>query len=195
MNEGAAEAGVTMARAIVTHGAFVPALIALAGCGIIGPIYDPSLRNAPRFSCADVVLPPDASQCFRFERRRIGGERLAMNDGTLDAETEILAFQTGRPECATGDLTFATATGSAQDAGSLHILAFAGSGAQVGRDHRWDSPFERRTFRLRGAGGPFIAAPGIRIRSAAGGFRLDRICLHDYWRRDILPLRASTDRR
>jgi hypothetical protein len=75
------------------------------------------------------------------------------------------------------------------------MLAFAGTGAQVGRTHDWNAPFAQRAFRLRGAGGPFIAAPGIRIRSAAGGFRLERLCVADYWRRDILPLRASMDSR
>lgn len=184
-----------MAKGLAARGTVLPVMLMLAGCGIVGPIYDPSLRNAPRFACADVVPPPEAAQCFRFERRRIGGERLEMNDGTLDAETEIFAFQTGSPGCATGDLTFAVIAGSAASAGRLEMLAFAGTGVQVGRHHEWDAPFQQRAFRLRGAGGPFISGPSIRVRSAAGGFRLHRLCLADYWRRDILPLRASMDRR
>lgn len=184
-----------MAKALAARGTMLPVMLMLAGCGIVGPIYDPSLRNAPRLACADVTPPPDAPQCFRFERRRIGGERLEMSDGALDPDTEILAFQTGEAGCATGDLTFALIAGSAQDAGRLEILAFAGIGAQAGRTYEWNEAFERRVFRLRGAGGPFIAGPGIRIRSEAGRFRLDRVCLADYWRRDILPLRASMDQR
>ena len=184
-----------MAKALAARGTMLPVMLMLAGCGIVGPIYDPSLRNPPRFACADVVLPPDAPQCFRFERHRIGGERLEMNDGALTPDTEILAFQTGMAGCATGDLTFAVIAGSAEHAGRVEILAFAGTGAQVGRTFEWDEAFQRRTFRLRGAGGPFIARPGIRVRSEAGRFRLDRVCLADYWRRDILPLRASMDQR
>lgn len=175
--------------------AVLPMTLMLAGCGIAGPLYDPGLRNAPRLACAEIAPPPDARQCFRFERRRIDGERLDMNDGTLDADTEILAFQTGAPGCSSGDHTFVTVTGSAEGAGALHILAFAGTGVQVGRAHDWDRSFANRAFRLRGAGGPFVAGTGIRVRSAAGAFRLERVCLADYWRRDFLPLRASMDQR
>jgi len=179
----------------MARGAVLPLTVLLAGCGIAGPIYDPGLRNAPRTACAEIAPPPDSRQCFRFERRRIDGERLEMNDGLLDAGTEILAFQTGAPGCATGDLTFATVAGSADGAGALQILAFAGTGIQVGQAHDWDEAFADRTFRLRGAGGPFIAGTGVRVRSAAGNFRVRRLCLADYWRRDALPLRASMDRR
>lgn len=168
----------------------LPVLAALAGCGIAGPIYDPGLRHAPRAACAEVAPPPDRPQCFRFERRRIGGERLEMNDGTLDGETELLAFLTGGPGCAGGDLHFTTVSGSAEAPGQLQVLAFAGTSAQRGHDFAWDAPFAGRTFTYRGVGGPFVNATGIRLR-APRGFRVQRVCLADYWRQDIVPLRAS----
>ncbi len=172
----------------------LPALAALAGCGIVGPIYDPGLRGAPRYACAEVAPAADTAQCFRFERRRIGGERLEMNDGSLDGDTELLAFLTGGPGCADGDLHYATVTGASAEPGQLSVLAFTGTGAQHGRDYQWREAFAARTFRLSGAGGPFVNATGIRVRAAAGGFRVARVCLADYWRRDILPLRASMRR-
>lgn len=165
-------------------------LAALAGCGIVGPIYDPGFRHAPRTACAEVAPPPDRPQCFRFERRRIGGERLEMNDGTLDGETELLAFLTGGPGCAGGDLHYATVSGGAEAAGQLQVLAFAGTGVQHGQSFRWDQPFAGRTFTSRNVGGPFLNATGIRLR-APQGFRVQRVCMADYWREDILPLRAS----
>ncbi|MGQ0660364.1 hypothetical protein [Sphingosinicella sp.] len=177
--------------AILSRWTALPALMALAGCGIVGPIYDPGLRGAPRMACAEVAPVADAAQCFRFERRRIGGERLEMNDGGLDGETELLAFLTGGPGCAGGDLHYATVTGEASEPGRLSVLAFTGTGALNGRDYEWREPFAVRTFRLSGAGGPFVNATGIRVRAPAGGFRVARVCLADYWREDILPLRAS----
>jgi hypothetical protein len=180
--------------AMVRRADFLPALLALGGCGIAGPYYDPGLGSAPRLACAEISPPPDAPQCFRFERRRIGGERLAMNDGALDAETELLAFATHAEGCAGGDLTFATVTGSAAEAGTLSIQAFGSTGAQIQRSHEWDESFVSRTFRLRGAGGPLVNAIGVRVRSARGGLRVQRVCLADYWREDILPLRASRRR-
>lgn len=176
--------------AIVKHAAFLPALLALTGCGIAGPIYDHSLNNAPRLACAETAPPPDRPQCFRFERRRIDGGRLQMNDGTLDADTELLAFLTGGPGCAGGDLHYATVTGAAESAGSVSIIAFTGTGAQRQRDYAWEEGFTGRTFRVSGVGGPFVNATGIRVR-ASSGFRVQRICLADYWRQDALPLRAS----
>lgn len=172
----------------------VPALAALAGCGIAGPIIDPGLRNAPRMACAEVAPAADRPQCFRFERRRIDGERLAMNDGSLDGETELLAFLTGGPDCAGGDLHFAAVTGSAAAPGGISVLAFAGTGAQRGHDFAWDEPIASRSFAYRGVGGPFVNATGIRVRSRDAGFRVERICLADYWREDILPLRTSRRR-
>lgn len=182
----------------------LPALAALAGCGIVGPIYDPGLGGAPRTACADVALQAmrdgssvvanavsGAPQCFRFERRRIGGERLELNDGSLDAETELLAFVTGGPGCAGGDLTFATVTGASAQPGRLQMLAFGGTGAQIGADHEWSEPFAMRTFRVRNVNGPFINMSGLRLRAPDGGFRVKRVCMADYWREDILPLRAS----
>ena len=178
---------------LVRRWSALPALAALAGCGIVGPIYDRGLRNAPRMACAEVAPAAGTPQCFRFERRRIGGERLEMNDGTLDGETELLAFLTGGPGCAGGDLHFATVSGSAAAAGRLQVLAFSGTGAQLGHDFAWDAPFAAHTFAYRGAGGPFVNATGIRVR-APQGFKVERVCLADYWREDILPLRASRRR-
>ena len=40
---------------IVRRWAALPALAALAGCGIVGPIYDPGLSGAPRMACAEVA--------------------------------------------------------------------------------------------------------------------------------------------
>ena len=172
---------------IATRGAGLLAILALTGCGIAGPILDPGLNRAPRLACAEVAPPPEAGpQCFRFERRAIGGGRLEMNDGTLDAETEILAFATGATGCNGGDHTFATVAGAAGEAGTVSVLAFGGTGAQIGHDYAWDEPFAARTFRLRGVGGPFVNANGIRVRSGTGQFRLTRVCFADYWRRDIL---------
>lgn len=173
----------------------LPALAALAGCGIVGPIYDPGLHNAPRMACAEIAPAPDRPQCFRFERRRIGGERLEMNDGSLDADTELLAFVTGGPGCAGGDLTFATATGAAGAPGRLSMLAFGATGAQVGADHAWREGFAARTFRVRNVNGPFVNMSGLRLRAPDGGFRVERVCMADYWRQDILPLRASREQR
>jgi hypothetical protein len=172
----------------------LPALAALAGCGIVGPIYNPSLSGAPRMACAEIAPAADRPQCFRFERRRIGGERLEMNDGSLDAETELLAFLTGGPGCAGGDLHFAAVTGTAAEPGRISALAFSGTGAQRGQDFEWDEPVASRSFAWRGVGGPFVNATGIRVRSAGGGFRVERVCLADYWREDIIPLRASRRR-
>lgn len=176
---------------LVRHWSALPALAALAGCGIAGPIYNPGLSGAPRTACAEVAPAPNAAQCFRFERRRIGGERLDMNDGTLDPETELLAFVTGGPSCAGGDLTFATVTGAAGEPGRLQMLAFGGTGAQIGADHAWREAFAARTFRVRNVNGPFINMSGLRLRAPEGGFRVSQVCMADYWRQDILPLRAS----
>jgi len=178
---------------IVRHWSALPVLAALAGCGIAGPLYDPGLRHAPRTACAEVAPPPDRPQCFRFERRRIGGERLEMNDGTLDGETELLAFLTGGPGCAGGDLHYATVSGGADAPGQLQVLAFAGTSAQHGQSFTWDRPLATRTFTVRQVGGPLVNATGIRVR-APQGFRVQRVCLADYWRQDILPLRASRSR-
>ncbi len=168
---------------IAKRGAGLFGLLALTGCGIAGPIMDPGLNRAPRLACAEVTPPPEAGpQCFRFERRAIGGGRLEMNDGALDAETEILAFATGAAGCSGGDHSFATVAGAAGEAGAVSVLAFGGTGAQIGQDYAWDAPFAARVFRLRGVGGPFINANGIRIRSSTGQFRLSRVCFADYWR-------------
>lgn len=184
-----------MARLVAARGTVLPVMLMLAGCGIVGPIYDPGLRNAPRLACASIAPADDPQQCIRFERRRLNGERLSGNDGQLDAETEWLAFRVTRPDCATGDLTFATVTGHSSQPGRLSILAFGAAGGQVSAEHAWRESFggQPRTFRLRGAGGPFVNAIGISIRAPAGGFRVERVCFADYWRRDILPLRASMD--
>ncbi len=174
----------------LARGSILLPLLMLTGCGIAGPILNPSMTRAPHFACADIVPPPEAGpQCFRFERRRIGGERLEMNDGVLDAETEILAFRTGAAGCSGGDHSFATVAGDAAAAGALSVLAFAGTGAQIGRDYRWEAPFAGRVFRLRGVGGTFVNAGGVRLRSATGGFRVSRVCFADYWRRDLLRRR------
>jgi len=170
---------------IATRGAGLLGILALTGCGIAGPILNPSMSRAPHLACAEIAPPPEAGpQCFRFERRAIGGGRLEMNDGALDAETEILAFSTGAAGCG-GDHSFATVAGAAAQAGALSVLAFGGTGAQVGQDYDWDAPFAARIFRLRGVGGTFVNANGVRIRSAAGGFRVSRVCFADYWGRDV----------
>jgi hypothetical protein len=178
----------------VRHWSAVPALAALAGCGIAGPIVNPGLTNAHRMACAEVAPAAGRPQCFRFERRRIGGERLEMNDGGLDGETELLAFLTGGPGCAGGDLHFAAVTGTAAERGRISVLAFSGTGAQLGHEFDWDGPIASRSFAFRGAGGPFVNASGIRVRSAGAGFRVERVCLADYWREDIIPLRAGRRR-
>jgi hypothetical protein len=179
---------------LVRRWSALPALAALAGCGIVGPIYDPGLRGAPRMACAEVAPAADTPQCFRFERRRIGGERLEMNDGSLDGDTELLAFLTGGEGCADGDLHFAAVTGASDEPGQLSVLAFSGTGAQRGHDFQWREAFASRSFAFRGVGGPFVNATGLRIRAPEGGFQVQRVCLADYWRQDIWPLRASRRR-
>jgi predicted small lipoprotein YifL len=178
---------------IVRRWSALPTLVALTGCGVVAPLYDPGMRRAPRTACAEVAPAPDRPQCFRFERRRIGGERLEMNDGTLDGETELIAFLTGGPGCAGGDLHYAAVSGAASAPGQLQVLAFAGTSAQRGHDFSWDQPFAARSFAYSGVGGPFVNATGIRLR-APQGFRVQRVCLADYWREDIVPLRASRRR-
>ena len=148
------------------HAALAGTLLALAACGLYGPIVDPSMRGARSMACGSVAPVPngDEPQCFAISRV---------------SEGEVRAVLSGAGECA-GDYRHATVTGSADGPGELSV-AVGGPTAFTApnRTWRWREGFAGRTFVLREVGTTF-QIPGAAIIRHNPGFRLERVCFASY---------------
>lgn len=156
-------------------------LAALAGCGIVGPIANPSASRAPYESCGYVAPPPEARQCFTLQRQTADGEALPMNDGTIAAGEQMLAVPTGAPGCAR-EHTFATVTGDADAPGAMSMFVFGVGFGLVHRDFAWSAPASGRSFAVPRIGGPILNPQGATVRATAGSFRVSEICFKAFHR-------------
>ncbi len=168
------------------HFAGAAMLTALAGCGVVGPIANPSASRAPFESCGYVAPPPEARQCFTLQRQTVAGEALPMNDGTIAAGEQIRAMPTGAPGCAR-EHTFATVTGDAvsvdaEGRGKMSMFVFGVGFGLVHRDFDWRAPVDNRSFAVPHIGGPTLNPQGATVRASRGSFRVSDICFKAFHR-------------
>lgn len=154
-------------------------LAALAGCGVVGPVVNPSATRAPYFACGYVAPPPEAQQCFTLQRRTLAGEALPMNDGTLEAGEQILAMPTGGPGCA-HEYTFATVRGDSDGAGKMSLIVFGVGFGLAHRDFAWAAPVADRTFAVPNIGGAILNPQGAWVRPTEGRFRVSEVCFRAF---------------
>lgn len=148
-------------RLIATFGT----VMMLTGCGLAGPVLNPSMSNSPEAACGTESADAQAGpQCFTFERIGPG---------------ELRAVLRSTPECA-GDFRHATVEGSAGGPGSLDVAVSSPTAAGLPRRQwRWERPFERRSFALRDVGTTFLIPTAAVIRSE-GDFQFRRLCFRGY---------------
>lgn len=148
-------------RLIATTGT----ILMLAACGLVGPVLNPSMSNAPNAACGtEAAESQDGPQCFTFQRIGPG---------------ELRAVLRSAPECA-GDFRHATVEGSASGPGSLDVAVSSPTAAGLPRRQwRWQRPFERRSFAVRNAGTTFLI-PGAAVIRSDGAFEFRRLCFRGY---------------
>ncbi len=156
-------------------------LTALAGCGVVGPIANPSASGAPYASCGYVAPPPEARQCFTLQRQSAAGENLPINDGTITAGEQIRAMPTGAAGCAR-EHTFATVTGDAEAPGAMSMFVFGVGFGLAHRDFAWRAPVADRSFAVPHIGGPILNPQGATVRATEGSFRVSEICFKAFHR-------------
>jgi hypothetical protein len=137
----------------------------LAACGLVSPVLNPSMSNAPLAACGtETAEAQDGPQCFTFERIGPG---------------ELRAVLRSAPECA-GDFRHATVEGSSAGPGSLDLAVSSATAAGLPRRQwRWSQGFERRSFPLRDVGTTFLI-PGAAVIRSDGDFTFRRLCFRGY---------------
>lgn len=170
-----------MVRKFSRQAAGLVMLGSLAGCGVVGPIANPSASGAPYASCGYVAPPPEARQCFTLQRQTAAGEDLPMNDGTIAAGEQIRAMPTGAAGCAR-EHTFATVTGDAEAPGAMSMFVFGVGFGLAHRDFAWRAPVANRSFAVPHIGGPILNPQGATVRATQGSFRVSEICFKAFHR-------------
>ena len=163
----------------------------LSGCMFVGPIVDPSLKDAPYSACstfnsdAAASNEPGPAQCFTLLQRGPNGGMVARTSNELRAGDEVLAVKSAAPACA-GEFTDLTVSGDTTGPGEMRLeVADAVGRGIVGRTARWQ---ESRTGRRWTVGDidSTLHIPGtVRLHLLQGEVRLSSLCWKSYGDLDL----------
>jgi hypothetical protein len=166
-------------------------LTLLSACMFVGPIVDPSLKDAPYAACstfaADSAATAEAepAQCFTLLQRGPNGGMVARASNQLRAGDEVLAVKSSAPACQ-GEFTDMIVSGDTTGPGEmrLEVVDAVGRGS-VGRTVRWG---ESRTGRRWTVGDidSTLQIPGtVRLHLLEGEVRLSGLCWKSYGDLDL----------
>jgi hypothetical protein len=171
-------------------GAVLLALLA-GGCGIVSPLYDRQMADAPLAACAAVngahplAAPAGAStapQCFTLFEETGDGSRRPWSGGALTPGRTLVAWhQPGAgPGCA-ARFTHLTVTGASPGAGRAELATWDPVGLPGHqREVRWGRAYQARTFALASIDHATMIPGGARIRVLEGSLDPASICFKGY---------------
>ena len=168
----------------------LPSFALLSACMFVGPIVDPSLKDAPYAACSSFGSEPatidvQPAQCFTLLQRGPDGGMVARASNEMRAGDEVLAVKSSAPECQ-GAFTDLTLSGDATGPGEMRLeVADAVGRGIVGRTARWQESRTGRRWTL-GDIDQTLHIPGtVRLHLLEGEVRLSSLCWKSYGDLDL----------
>lgn len=163
--------------------------LAVAGCGIVAPLYDRTMADAPHQSCAAVNGPHPLAgrsaaappQCFALFEENEAGARAAWSGGALTAGRTLVAVHQPAVAGCGGRFTHLTVSGASDGPGRAMLSAWDGIGRiGHGREATWGQGFASRTLALASVDSAILMPAGARVRVTAGRFDPASLCFKSY---------------
>jgi hypothetical protein len=165
-----------------TRALLMAGMVSLAGCAIVGPVIDRSMRRAPNQACSQFgrQLEPGQAQCFSLFRRGASGGFVATDSTRLQPGEELFAVKSGSPECS-GEFTHLAVEGDTTGPGALRIeVADAVGRSTVGRTVRWERDRADARWTVGGIDSPLQIPGNVRMQLLEGDMTLEQVCFAGY---------------